>query len=326
MAKKKPSKKPADVNQSRGTTKTLTADEPRRVRPGSYTSFRLEKRLKTYKAPVRGSFRILFGAIKLLVKNWKLFGGILLIYLVLELVFVQGLSLITSGNSLQTTKHILNGASSLSSTTGSLFLLLIGNGTGNTSSSAYQFILLILVSLVLIWAIRQHFLGAEVRIRDAFYKGMAPLVPFFLVFLTIGVECIPGTVGVILYSAVATNGIAPTFIEKVLWGGITSILLIVSAYYVSATIFALYIVTLNDMTPVKAIRLASRLVRGRRLIVMTKVLFMPLAIFAILAIFMVPFLLFAVKIAPTAFFVITSATLAILHAYMYGLYRELLNE
>jgi hypothetical protein len=324
MAKK--TSKRAKVKPIKQEEQSLNNTGPRVVRPGKYNSFRLQKKLKTYRPPLAGSFRILFRSIKLLFSDWKLFGGIIVIYLLLELMLVQGLSLITSGGTLSNTKSLIQGASNLASTSASLFLLLVGNGTGNSSSSAYQFILLLLVSLVLIWALRQKYLGAHVRIRDAFYQGVEPLVRFFLVLLTIGIELVPGVIGIILYTAVANNGIAATFVERMLWVLLVGMLVLWSCYYVTATIFALYIITLNGMTPVRALRMASRLVKGRRIIVMTKVLFVPIAIFFIMGILIVPFLLFAVKIAPGAFFVVTALMVALLHAYLYSLYRELLNE
>ena len=327
MAKKnsKP-KKTAKSKPPRSKTELeLAAAEPRRIQPGVYRPFQLQKRLKSYRTPIAGPFRLLFRAIKLLVTEWRLFGGIILIYLLLEVLLVQGLSLITSGSSLDTTKNLIQGTANAASTSASLFLLLIGNGTGNSSSSAYQFMLILLISLVLIWAIRQRYLGAKVRIRDAFYQGIAPFVQFFLVLLTIGLELIPGVIGIILYTAVANNGIAASFVERMLWVVLVSMLVLVSCYYIAGTVFALYIVTLNDMTPVRALKMANQLVVGRRIALMTRIVFLPIAVFVIMALMVVPFLLFAVKIAPVAFFIIAALMVAVLHAYLFGLYRELIN-
>jgi hypothetical protein len=298
----------------------------RRIRPGKYNSFHLQKHVKRFRSPVAGAPTIMYRAIKLLLTNWKLFGGIMSIYLILELILVQGLSLITSGGTLGQTKQLLDGVTNIASTSASLFLLLVGNGTGNSSSSAYQFFLLLMISLVLIWALRQRYLDGFARIRDAFYKGPAQFVPFFLVLLSIGLQIIPGVFGVILYTAVSSNGIAASMPEKVLWAVLVGVLIVLSCYYISGSIFALYIVTLNDMTPIRALRMAGQLVRNRRLAIMRKVIFLPVAIFIIMAILIVPFLLFAVRVAPVAFFIVTAMMVALLHAYLYGLYKELLRE
>jgi hypothetical protein len=129
-----------------------------------------------------------------------------------------------------------------------------------------------------------------------------------------------------LYSAVSTNGIAGTTIERLLWGVITILLVLVSCYLLASGLFGLYIVTLRDMTPIKALKMASKLVQNRRLLIIRKIIFLPIAVFIIMAILVVPFLLFAVKIAPVIFFIVTAAMVAVVHAYMYGLYRELINE
>jgi hypothetical protein len=328
MAKKNSKKAKPDVSKKAAPKPNLTVASPRVVRSSKYESFRLQKHLKSTapRPEVAGGFRLLFRSIKVLCTDWQLFGSIIVIYLILELILVQGLSLVTSGSTFSSTKNLLSGASNLASTSASLFLLLVGNGTGNSSSSAYQFILLLFISLVLIWAFRQHYLGTATRIRDAFYQGMAPFVPFFLVLLTVGLELVPATIGVILYTAVTSNGIASTGVEHILWAIIMIILIIVSCYFIAGSIFALYIVTLRDMQPVQALKMANKLVRGRRLRIMTKLIFIPIAVFIIMAIVMVPFLLFAVKIAPVAFFIVTALMVAVLHGYLYGLYRELLNE
>jgi hypothetical protein len=336
MPKKTPKKKTTVASEKKSVAakkpvrRPLIAEEslPRRLRPRRYDSFRLQKRIPSPFPPVAGSFTLLFRAIGFLCSQIKLFGGILFVYIILEIVLVQGLSLIASGGTLASTRQLLSGAANIASTSTSLFLLLIGNGTGNTSSSAYQFVLLLIISLVLIWAVRQSYAGIKIRIRDGFYNGIAPLVPFVLVLMVIGLELAPSAVGVILYTAVNVNGIASSGLERFLWGIVASIFICVTIYMLLSSIFALYIVTLQGMTPVVALRKAGDLVKNRRLMLLRKVLFLPCAIIIIMAVLIVPFLLAnaTVSIAPTILFVVTAAMIALLHTYMYMLYRELLNE
>jgi hypothetical protein len=265
----------------------------------------------------------------MLVEQWRLFGGILLVYVVLNLILVQGLSLLNSGVSLGTTKHLLSGITNATATAGSLFLLLVGNSTGNNSmgsTNAYQFVLLLFVSLALIWAIRQYYAGVTVRIRDGFYRGMAPLTQFVLVLLCIGLELAPAATGILLYSAVSSNGIAAGAAEKLLWSIMTAVLVLASCYMLAGSLFALYIITLPEMTPFRALTSANQLVKNRRWLIIRKIVFLPVAIFILMALLVAPFLLFAVKAAPAVFFVVSAMMVAVMHSYMYGLYRELLNE
>jgi hypothetical protein len=87
---------------------------------------------------------------------------------------------------------------------------------------------------------------------------------------------------------------------------------------------ALYIVTLPDMTPMQALKAARALVRYRRWVVLRKVLFLPLALLLIGALIVIPFALYVTPVAPLVFFVLTIIALAVLHSYMYLLYRQLL--
>jgi hypothetical protein len=179
---------------------------------------------------------------------------------------------------------------------------------------------------VIIWTLRQVYGNNKVRIRDGFYSGIAPLVQFIFVLLVVGLDLIPGAIGIIVYSAVSGNGIATLALEKALWILVTALMVLLSLYLVTSTIFALYVVTLPDMTPMRALRSSRELVQYRRWTVMRKVLFMPFALIFIGSALMIPFLIFITKLAPFVFFAMSAAVVAVVHSYMYGLYRELLNE
>jgi len=131
--------------------------------------------------------------------------------------------------------------------------------------------------------------------------------------------------GISIYVISVNNGIAATGIEK--FGFIILMLLLssVTLFFLSSSVFALYIVTLPDMTPLKALRSARDLVRKRRLAVIIRVIYLPLALLLISAILTLPFIIFAPVAAPWAFMIVSLVLLAIAHSYMYNLYRELLK-
>ena len=95
---------------------------------------------------------------------------------------------------------------------------------------------------------------------------------------------------------------------------------------ISSSIFALYIVTLPDMTPLKALRSARQLVRHRRWTVLRKILFLPILLIVVAAIVMLPIIIWTPPLAQWIFFVLTMFAIAAVHAYAYALYRELLDE
>jgi hypothetical protein len=153
---------------------------------------------------------------------------------------------------------------------------------------------------------------------------MFPLIPFLLVVLVIGLQLLPLVLGNGLYTIVIAGGIAVTALEQVLWYTIITLLALLSLYMIASSIFALYIVTLPNMTPIKALRSARELVHHRRWTIMRKVIALPIILLTIAAILLVPTIAFAPVLAQWLFFVITIASLPIIHAYMYNLYRSML--
>lgn len=266
---------------------------------------------------------------KFLWTNRRLFISITLIYGLLNLVLVKGLS---SGADISTFKHQITQLfggdfGSLVSSVG-VFALLIGsagNGSDNTAG-AYQFFLAITTSLAVIWALRQVKAGKKIRARDAYYHGMYPLFPFMLVLLAIAVQLLPMAIGAALYTIVITNGIAVALIEKVLWTGVLLVLTVSTFYMISSSIFALYIVSLPDMTPVKALRSARELVKNQRLAIFRKVISLPIVLLVLAGIIMVPLILTVTFLAQWVFFLMTVFSLVVVHTYIYILYRELINE
>ncbi len=301
----------------------------RKIKQPTYKSFRVSKRIHAPKGPIKGSIKLFAASTRLVIKNWKLFGGITVIYLVLTILLVKGFGVTTNIAQLKdNVSGAFHGNAAELATGLGIFSVLLSN-VGSAPSdvaSTYQTMLLIIISLVLIWALR-HTLATKsqkVRVRDAYYKGMTPLVPFLIVLLIIGVQLMPLVMASFLYSAVIDVGLAVTIIEKALWVVFMLLLSLLSLYMLTSSIFALYIVTLPNITPMQALRTARDLVRHRRLIVMRKILFLPLALLVLAALIIIPFIIVSPNFAEWLFFVLSMFTLAIAHSYIYHLYRELL--
>jgi hypothetical protein len=304
------------------------AARPRRLKPPKYKSLRLQRRIKhPFKLP--SAWRLTKAATRTLWRHKKLFIGITIVYGLLNLVLVKGFSSGTDVSSLKNELHqVFHGDFGSLASGLSIFVVLVGSaGNGSSATAgAYQLFLGLIVSLAIIWALRQVLAGSTVRIRDTYYRGMYPLIPFILVLLVIGIQLIPLLVGSGLYSIVTTNGIAVYFVEKLIWALLFIALALLSLYMLSSSLFALYIVTLPDMTPMKALRSARELVRHRRWTVLRKILCLPIILVIAAAIIMLPIIIWLTPLAQWIFFVLTMFALAAIHAYMYTLYRELLNE
>ena len=258
-----------------------------------------------------------------------LFAGITAIYGLLNVIFAQALSGGADVNGIkQSLDETLGGNLGHLGASVSVFVYILGTAGNNSSqvASAYQLFLTIISSLAVIWALRQVYSGAIPRVRDAFYRGMFPLVPFILVLLVIALQMIPLLIGSALYSLVISNGIAVHIIEKLLWGLMYVGLASVTIYWLTSSVMALYVVTLPEMTPTKALRSAKDLVKGKRWIVLRKLLFLPLLLFVAAALIMILVIIIYAPLAKYVYFVLTMFGLVAIHSYIYALYRELLNE
>jgi len=323
-SKKKAAKKTAPVLK-RGPDGQRLVKPPKR-RPWRRTPKRFRRRPK-----LANAWKISWRALKLMLKNWKVVGGIVLVYGVLSILLVRGLN---GGADISSVKHQLDtffhGALGHLATGVSVFgLLLTSSESSNTASNtagAYQMFLFVIVSLAVVWTYRQLLAGKKVRIRDGFYQGMFPFVTVLLVLIVVALETLPLLAGGWVYGVVIANGIATTGLEQLLFLAIFLVLALVSFYMFCSSLFALYIVTLPGMTPMKALRSARGLVLFRRWSVLRKLVFLPILLIILGLLIMLPFIWFVPVLAQWVFFVLTMLALAAIHAYMYILYRELLND
>lgn len=320
---KKSQKQPAGLSKS-PTKSTITRSARRKLtRKQKISIARKEQNYKKLPA----AWKILVGAVKHLYENKKLFLGILVVFAVLNSLFVTGVS----GNfPLQAIRAEL--ADSSVNTSGisggfELFSQLLGSA-GQASSDAggvYQTVFLIVASLALIWALRKTYhKKSKLRIRDSFYGGMGQLVPFTLILLVILLQLIPLVIGGSIFSIVQSNGIADSGVMQFMWGLVFALGLLTSLYWVSSSIIALYIVTLPGTAPMRALRQAKKIVRFRRGAVILKIAFLPVILTVSALVILLPLIIFVSPAAEVMFLAYNIVLLGVVHSYMYNLYRELL--
>jgi hypothetical protein len=304
-------------------------DDTRRVRAPKRKPWRRQDRRFRSRRKLPNVIRLTKQTLHLLIDNWKVVGGIVLIYGLLTVILVRGLNGGTNVNELkQQFSSLSSGAFGHVAAGFSVFALLLtsSNSASGDTAGAYQTLLLLIVSLAIVWVFRQRFNNVTVKIRESFYNGMYPLIPVVLVLLVVALQLLPLLIGVWLFSIFVQSGIATNGIEQLGCG----VLLIIGAsltfYMLCSSLFALYIVTLPGMAPLKALRSARELVRYRRWQIIRKLLFLPLVLLIAGSLIMLPFILFAAVIAQWVFFLLTMAVLAAINGYMYVLYRELLHE
>lgn len=300
---------------------------PRQLRPLSYKSFKLTKRIKHPGQPLSSGIKLFWRAVQHFWSHKKIFLLASVIYIILTLMLVKGLNLGADGANAKTFwQNLFTGGNKSLSTGFTFFGYLLGSSSKTSSDVAnlYQTVLMVVMSLVFIWILRQTYANKKPTLKEVFYKSQYPLIQFILVAGVIIIQLLPLLISGALYSYIFGNGLAVGAVEKTLWIAMFFMMSLLSFYWIASSIFALYIVTLPDVEPLQALRSARQLVRYRRWTVMRKVLFLPLALVLVMLVVGLPVIILITAAAPWLFFIMGMFGLLAVHTYLYGLYRELL--
>ncbi len=271
----------------------------------------------------------------------KLFAGIALTYALLLVLFTGAL---ISGYDVATSKQLLqelagSQGAQASNLTSSLTLfggLFAGTGDDSQAAGVYQSIIVLMSSLAFVWAYRQTYgqinesgahknTAPKLKVRDAFYAGMYPLVPALFVLCMIGIGLLPVVLASGIYGTMISAGLAVGVIEQSLWAFGIGALIAFSLYLLTSWSLAFYVVSLPNVYPRDAIKAARRYVSGRRMKVLSKMFLLAILLLSFIVVVVLPAILFVPAIAELLFFVTTIGCFVIMHGFMYNLYRALLK-
>jgi hypothetical protein len=301
--------------------------ESRRFTPKSFQSRR--KRRKAEKKIARtksaGSFTILGRAILVLRNHWEIFGGLFVLFAAINALLTAGsllrIDLASAKLGLEATGDIGDLGTGLA-----LYGTLVSTGAvAGGAAGAYQMVIVVIISLAIVWALRQLSAGSKIRIRDTLFNSSYPLVQVLIVMVVAFLQLLPALVASYLVYNLLGLGVITVGWQQAIVVAICLLLVLWTAYMITASIFALYIATLPGMGPIKALRAARDIVQYRRAMVFRKLLFLPIILFVGYAVILVPLSLFLPTVATYVFFGLSMASLPIAHAYIYSLYRELIT-
>jgi hypothetical protein len=287
-----------------------------KLAPNKQKSTRVIKPSVTEKS-MDGVFALFKDSLVFIFRNWKIFASILAIYALLDIFFVSGLSIGNSSKAVTGNNILSRGISVFNNVTSTA-------STINSNSGIYQTIFAIIISLAVIYAIRQLYAKKEVTISDAFYKGMYPIIPSVLVILIIVIQFIPLMIGSFVL-AYFLQGIANISIFIKLLAAIPCLgLFYWSFYMLCSSVIAFYVSTLPDMKPMQAIKSAKEVVEGKRLKVFWRIIALPIALSILIFAVIFPIGLIIPAIAGWVYFIVGLLSLMLVHSYLYRLYRELI--
>jgi hypothetical protein len=296
-----------------------------RTRKLTYWQKKKAAKIKIKKRPkLPGSFQLIRQAISIIRKHWKPLGGIMLVYLILNIVFASGISNLGSTIS-QIKDNFESNGKFWSALSGFGALVASAGSSSSPTASILQSALIIIVSLAIIWSLRQLLAGSSIRVKQAYYQSMFPLIPFLLVLTVIFIQLLPLTllfpvVSMVLSTIINSEGLLITLLLIFF-----TLMAVWSFYMISSSLFAIYIVTLPNMQPRQALRSAKNLVRFRRWQLMRRIFFLPIFIVVIMAVFIVPLIIVASFLVVPFFYILSSLAILFAHTYLYSLYRSLIR-
>ncbi len=285
--------------------------------------------------------------LKILFKNWKLFGGLLILIVVCNVIFVGIMdqnTYETVQDSLEESYEVLNGSGALSHLAKSGLLLISTVTTGGLTSGMSEvqqvfFILFFAITwLVTIYYLRHLLAGNKPKFRDGIFNALTPLMSSFVVLGLVFVHALPIMFCTVIYSSAVSTGFLEQPLYAFLFWLFCGLLALLSLYLLPVSLTALVAVSVPGMYPLTAIHAATDLLQGRRTKFIIRLVFGLLFLAVIWVIVMVPLMwldlvlkenvefLAGFPFASLCLQIMTVFTIIYATSYIYLFYRRMLDD
>ena len=210
---------------------------------------------------------------------------------------------------------------------GLIWYFLIYADSSSSTSALYGAVFSVLATLATIWMVRHRDAGERVTIRFAYYNGMVQLIPFILIILFAAFQLMPTLAGFAFFQIAISSGAVVTRLEQAVPALVWAFGAILSLYWLTPTLMAMYVVTIPGTLPVEALRAGKRLVDGRRWFIQRRII---IGIGFVVA----TYLLFAYVFARQDWsgaisqlnILFPIISIPIVNTFMYKLYKSLLDK
>ena len=214
--------------------------------------------------------------------------------------------------------------------------ILGGAFTGQLTETQqiYGGLLVLLSWLTLVWLMRQIMAGHKnIRLRDGIYSSGSPTISTFLVCMVVLIQLIPFILALAAYFTANTFNVLGIPFFSILFWLLEILLVVASLYWLSSSFLALVVVTLPGMYPLKALKVGGDLAVGRRLRILYRLTWLVLCLFFLWLLVLLPIILLSdainiswLPLVPLTVLVLGSASIIWASAYIYLLYRKLVDD
>lgn len=279
------------------------------------------------------TFRVIF-------KNWKLFLPLIVIAVVAAVAFIGLMNESTYQQFQtvldQTTEQMEKGDIGVVAKSGLLLISTVTTGGLSSEASESGTVFAVLIFLILwlttIFILRHRLAGRKIKLRDALYNAMTPLVSSFVVFVVAVIQCIPIFILIIVYSAAVQTEFLATPFYALIFFIFAALMILLSGYLLSSSLMAMVAVSAPGLYPIQALRTASELMMGRRVKFVLRLVGLIFVLAVTWVAVMLPLIVFdlfmkqfewthGVPFVPVCLLVMTCFTGVYISAYLYLYYR-----
>ncbi len=212
----------------------------------------------------------------------------------------------------------------------------LDSGTDEVGRS-FMFILFLVMWLVTVYLVRHFMAGHKLKLRDALYNALAPLISTLIVLIVVLIQAIPLMLVLITYSAAVATGFLATPFYALVYFIFALTMLLISVYCFSSSLIALAAVTAPGVYPLAALSSASDLMMGRRIHFIARLIALLLTAVLVYIIVMMPVILIDfwlkasfdwlanVPIVPFMLLTCTCFMFVYIATFIYQYYRALLD-
>jgi hypothetical protein len=222
-----------------------------------------------------------------------------------------------------------------------LFVTIGSSGLTATPTEAQQIYIVflgLLVWLSTVWLLRNLLAGHKVKMRDGLYNAGAPIISTALVTLVMVVQLLPAGLAAIGFAAASSTGLLNSGVAAMLFWFGAALLVVMSLYWITSTFFALIVVTLPGMYPMRALKTSGDMLVGRRVRILLRILWMMVTIVIAGAVVLIPTILIDTglthiwpavgnaAVVPVVLMLFSVVAFIWAASYIYLLYRRVVDD
>lgn len=211
-------------------------------------------------------------------------------------------------------------------------------GALNSNLSEVQYVYLSALAifgvLTIVWLLRHQLAGNKLKLRDAMYSSASPIVAQYVLLVIAIAQMLPAAIAVLVYVSATASNLLQGGIETAMFSIALALIIVLTLYFMTTTLFAMFIATIPGTYPMKAYRTARQIVAGQRLRLLLRLTWMIVVVLAFSFVTLVPIVIVANSFGGNGggWVIAVSYQLAVVTSILYGtaysylLYRRMIDD